>query len=142
MFNVHTFFSTAIIITPENGTVQPCAPNPCDPNASCDTYGNQFVVCETCNGPDSINNHACRPQCILNSDCGFDTSCINNRCVDPCPGSCGVNAECTVYYHDPICRCADGLVGNPYEHCKQPSYTRELKKYIICLYQLTKLVNS
>lgn len=115
---------SAIIIPSDNTTAQPCTPNPCDPNAPCDTYGNQFAVCDPCNGPDSSNNPACRPECVLSSDCAFNKACLRNRCVDPCPGSCGVNAECTVYQHDPICRCVHGFIGNPYEHCK-PTITGE-----------------
>ncbi|XP_028157244.1 uncharacterized protein LOC114350564 isoform X7 [Ostrinia furnacalis] len=107
-----------ILIPPDNTTSQPCSPNPCDPNAPCDTYGNQFAICDACVGPDSVNNPACRPECILSSDCAFNKACLRNRCVDPCPGSCGIDAECMVYHHDPICRCPKGFQGNPYELCK------------------------
>lgn len=109
---------TAIIIGSDNTTAQPCSPNPCDSNASCDTYGDQFAICNVCVGTNAANNAACRPECILSSDCAFNKACLKNKCVDPCPGSCGVNAQCTVYQHDPICECVSGFEGNPYEYCK------------------------
>lgn len=118
-------YVAAIYIVPDNNTVQPCTPNPCDPSASCDTYGNQFAICDPCFGSNGINNPACRPECVLSTDCAFDKACLRNKCVDPCPGSCGVNAECSVYLHDPICRCVNGFEGNPYEHCK-PTTQRKL----------------
>lgn len=36
----------------------------------------------------------CRPECVLSSDCPSDKACIRNKCKDPCPGVCGLNAEC------------------------------------------------
>lgn len=122
MYNV--FFIPAIVIIPDNTTVQPCLPNPCDPNAQCDAYGNQFAICDPCVGSNALNSPLCRPECVLSSDCPFNKACLKNRCVDPCPGSCGVNAECSVYHHDAICRCVAGFEGNPYEHCKH-SLTRK-----------------
>ncbi|XP_037295454.1 uncharacterized protein LOC119189544 isoform X2 [Manduca sexta] len=107
-----------IVIGVDNSTSQPCSPNPCDFNAPCDTYGNQFAICDACIGPNAASNPACRPECVLNSDCQFNKACLRNKCVDPCPGSCGVNAECSVYHHDPICQCKYGFEGNPYEYCK------------------------
>lgn len=111
-------YVTAILIPPDNTTIQPCSPNPCDPNSLCDTYGDQFAICDVCAGPNAAQNPACRPECVMNSDCAFDKACLRNKCVDPCLGSCGIDAECTVYFHDPICRCPNNLEGNPYEHCK------------------------
>lgn len=118
------FCFTAIIIAQDNTTAQPCSPNPCDINAPCDSYGDQFAICNACVGQDAVNSPTCRPECVMSSDCGFNKACLRNRCVDPCPGSCGINAECTIYHHDPICRCIHGFEGNPYEHCK-PSTKRK-----------------
>lgn len=33
----------------------------------------------------------CRPECVLSSDCPTHRACIKNKCVDPCPGVCGLN---------------------------------------------------
>lgn len=112
---IYLFLAITVV---DNTTTQPCSPNPCDPHSSCDTFGSQFAICDPCVGPNAINNPLCRPECVFNSECPFDKACLRNKCTDPCPGSCGVNAECYVYQHDPICHCIDGYEGNPYEHCK------------------------
>lgn len=39
------------------------------------------------------------------------------KCRDPCPGSCGQNADCTVFNHLPACTCANGYSGDPFSHC-------------------------
>lgn len=39
------------------------------------------------------------------------------KCKDPCPGSCGLNAECYVQNHIPQCTCLQGYVGNPFVSC-------------------------
>lgn len=125
-YNAFLYIS-AIIIGADNTTVQPCSPNPCDTNTPCDTYGNQFAICDACVGSSAVNNPACRPECVFNSDCAFNKACIRNKCKDPCPGSCGDNALCSVYHHDPICHCKEGFEGNPYEYCK-PTTNRKYSK--------------
>ena len=37
-----------------------------------------------------------RPECLLSSDCELRYACVNQKCADPCPGTCGANAECKV----------------------------------------------
>lgn len=59
----------------------------------------------------------CRPECIMNSDCPKTKSCANNKCIDPCPGVCGSNAECFVANHAPFCTCLSGFTGNPSMGC-------------------------
>jgi hypothetical protein len=44
-------------------------------------------------------------------------ACIEQKCVDPCPGTCGANAKCDVRNHSPICTCIDGYTGNPFTEC-------------------------
>lgn len=44
-------------------------------------------------------------------------SSINQKCVDPCPGSCGLNTECAVINHTPSCRCALHYTGDPFQGC-------------------------
>jgi hypothetical protein len=60
----------------------------------------------------------CRPECTINSDCPSDKACVNTRCIDPCPGVCGSNAECYVYNHNPVCQCSRDFVGDPFVACK------------------------
>lgn len=59
----------------------------------------------------------CRPECTSNSECPNHFSCINQRCQDPCPGSCGENAECRVLNHNVVCSCFHGYEGDPINGC-------------------------
>lgn len=59
----------------------------------------------------------CRPECLVSSDCAQDKACINKKCQDPCPGSCGVGARCQVIYHNPICSCPGRYTGDPFVQC-------------------------
>lgn len=54
---------------------------------------------------------------MVNSECAYNKACINRKCVDPCPGICGENAECNVINHNPICSCIDGFSGNAFSKC-------------------------
>lgn len=42
---------------------------------------------------------------------------MNQKCVDPCPGSCGINTQCTVINHTPSCTCDAGYTGDPFQGC-------------------------
>ena len=44
-------------------------------------------------------------------------ACINTQCQDPCPGSCGISAQCVVERHNPVCTCPPGFIGNPFDRC-------------------------
>lgn len=59
----------------------------------------------------------CRPECLQSFDCPFNFACINAKCVDPCENSCGMNAECSVINHSPMCYCAPGYTGNAVIGC-------------------------
>lgn len=59
----------------------------------------------------------CRPECTGNSECPNHFSCINQRCQDPCPGSCGENAECKILNHNVVCTCFYGYEGDPTYGC-------------------------
>lgn len=105
-------------------TYNPCDPSPCGANALCDN-----AIC-TC-----IQNYfgdpyiGCRPECTMNTDCHPTKSCINNRCVDPCPGTCGIQAACDVSNHIPSCSCPPGYIGDPFVACRprpvQPDERKE-----------------
>lgn len=49
----------------------------------------------------------------------MNLACIHERCQDPCPGSCGYNAECHVISHVPRCMCLSGFEGDPFNGCTQ-----------------------
>jgi hypothetical protein len=59
----------------------------------------------------------CRPECTINAECPSNLACINEQCKDPCPGSCGINARCSVINHNGICTCFDGHDGDPTIRC-------------------------
>lgn len=98
-------------IVPEN----PCQPSPCGLYSNCRAL-NGHAVCSC------IPNYVgappnCRPECMSSSECSQDKSCINERCKDPCPGTCGNNALCRVVNHNPICSCSPGYSGDPFVRC-------------------------
>jgi hypothetical protein len=97
-----------------------CKPNPCDPYSSCSVYSEHVAMCDPCSGPQAPWLPHCRPECLCNSDCPFNMACLGQKCRDPCQGTCGVNALCTVVHHTPACYCPQGTTGNPYEHCATP----------------------
>ena len=94
----------------------PCTPSPCGFNAICKEQNN--VGSCTCLA-DYVGNpyEGCRPECVVDTDCPSTQSCIRSRCQDPCPGTCGTNAECKVINHRPACTCIQGYSGNPFQHC-------------------------
>lgn len=59
----------------------------------------------------------CRPECMISADCALDKACVNSKCQDPCPGTCGLNARCIVTNHNPICSCTPGFTGDPFVRC-------------------------
>lgn len=116
MYIIHMVHLCKIFPVLKQAPHQPCNPSPCGPNAVCrerngagscvcldDFYGDPYV--------------GCRPECVMNTDCTRDKSCFNNKCVDPCSGSCGQNTECRVTNHAPSCYCLPGYSGNPLHAC-------------------------
>lgn len=96
----------------------PCHPSPCGPNAVC-RERNGAGACSCL--PDYFGDpySGCKPECVLNSDCVKSQACVNNKCVDPCPGVCGLNAECFVINHSPSCSCLPGFTGDPLNVCHE-----------------------
>ena len=93
----------------------PCNPSPCGPNSQCRASGSS-PSCSCLTGYIGSPPN-CRPECVINPDCPAQQSCINNKCRDPCPGSCGVDAECRVISHAVSCVCPVGYSGNPFVQC-------------------------
>lgn len=93
----------------------PCNRSPCGSNSQCRNVNDQ-AVCSCVPGfLGSPPN--CRPECILSSDCPLNQACSNQKCRDPCLGSCGINALCHVVNHNPICSCMEDLTGDPFTLC-------------------------
>lgn len=104
-----------IAIEHEEVPYEPCLPSPCGPNSKCENY-NGYAKC-SCNENYSGRAPNCRPECIMNSECSFNTACINNKCSNPCHGTCGLDADCSVVNHYPICSCPPPLRGDPLLRC-------------------------
>ncbi|RZC36325.1 hypothetical protein BDFB_000154 [Asbolus verrucosus] len=96
--------------------VNPCVPNPCGPNSQCRDVGNVPSCSCLANFVGSPPN--CRPECTINPECPSNLACIREKCRDPCPGSCGSGAQCTVINHTPICTCPEGFTGDPFNYCQ------------------------
>jgi hypothetical protein len=116
------------------GIQTPCDPSPCGFNAICKEY-NGAGSC-TCK-PDYFGDPyvGCKPECVGNSECPSHQACINNKCGNPCPGPCGVNAECRVHNHYTVCLCMEGFEGDPLKKCIQ----REMGMYFL-LFKVILLV--
>jgi len=106
----HCSFNIAPVVT------QPCNPSPCGPNSQCREINGQ-AVCSCV--PGFIGSPpACRPECIVSSECGQNEACSNQKCRNPCPGTCGVGARCEVVNHNPICSCPARFTGDPFIRCQ------------------------
>lgn len=107
------FFFEAIQLDKEVGN--PCVPSPCGPNSQCRVIGSQAACSCMPNYMGRAPN--CRPECTSNAECTSNLACKNERCIDPCPGSCGSNANCKVVLHNPVCTCIIGYEGDPFTQC-------------------------
>ena len=104
-------------IPPRTEVVDPCNPTPCGDNAICQAR-NRAAACQCI--PEYFGDPyvACRPECVVNSDCPSAKACQRNKCIDPCPGTCGINAQCTVRNHLAMCSCIPGYEGDPFVSCR------------------------
>lgn len=94
----------------------PCSTEQCGPSSLCTLVGSRQVC--TCVDGFIGSPPNCRPECSNNGDCENNQSCINQKCVNPCPGTCGSNSECNIINHSPICTCLTGYTGEPFVECK------------------------
>lgn len=108
--NLETFFILVPVVQ------HPCNPSPCGPNSQCREINNQ-AVCSCI--PGYIGSPpTCRPECLTSSECPLNEACVNQKCIDPCPGTCGINTNCQVINHNPICSCLPRYTGDPFTQCK------------------------
>lgn len=111
----YILFLAIFLVAEPIAPINPCKPSPCGPYSQCREQNNHAVC--SC-----LNNHigtppSCRPECTSSSECSQNLACINQKCVDPCPGTCGFNSRCLVTNHNPICSCSPGFVGDPFVGC-------------------------
>lgn len=101
-----------------NFSVRPiniCTPSPCGPNSQCREINGQPVC--SC-APGFIGSPpTCRPECITSSECPLNEACVNQKCINPCAGTCGLNSLCNVVNHNPICSCPIQMIGDPFTRC-------------------------
>lgn len=116
----------------------PCRPSPCGQFSSCRVRGNRPICSCLPNYMGQPPN--CKPECVISAECPSDKACVNQRCVDPCPGTCGHNARCRVTNHSPICTCMQGYTGDPFHQC-QPERSRFLNA-ANCFHPPKGFVNS
>lgn len=100
---------------------------PCQRPSNCKVVPSSPVrtmICVCPTGYISSGSGTCKPtptavdigECSADTDCPTDKSCINNLCRNPC--NCGVNAECRINNHKPVCSCLEGFDGNPEIQCE------------------------
>lgn len=70
----------------------------------------------------------CRPECVTSSECSLDKACENFKCISPCPKGCGINTECRVIKHNPICTCKAQYTGDPFSVCYAVIETMPIEK--------------
>jgi len=97
--------------------IDPCVPSPCGPNSQCREL-NDHAVC-SCLSSYIGTPPSCRPECIVSSECSQNKACVNQKCSDPCIGTCGLNTRCQVVNHNPICSCSPGYTGDPFASCNK-----------------------
>lgn len=120
----------------------PCVPSPCGPNSECrDIGGSPSCSCRLTFIGSPPN---CKPECVINSECPSNLACIREKCMDPCPGSCGLNAECSVINHVPICSCYQGYTGDPFNKCfpKVPTGNNNNISFLVILVLCIKYFRS
>lgn len=106
----------------------PCSPSPCGPNSKCQVINDQAVC--SCLPEFTGSPPGCRPECVVSSECPSNLACINQKCINPCPGPCGTNAECNVIHHSPICACRQKYTGDPFSRCFPMPGERNFFEYL------------
>lgn len=118
----------------------PCIPSPCGPYSTCKEI-NGHGVCSCQEGYTGMPP-TCRPECVISTDCPQHQACIRQKCKDPCPGTCGVNARCQTINHNPICTCKAGFTGDPFVSCQLDKSKGLRSKYKKSQYRVFYCYNS
>ena len=105
----------APVIPIQDEVRDPCYPSPCGIHSQCRNI-NGIPSC-SCLEAYIGSPPNCRPECSINSECSSDKACIREKCRDPCPGACGISAQCNIINHTPICSCIAGYTGDPFINC-------------------------
>lgn len=110
--------------------INPCYPSPCGPNSECHDINGQ-AICKC------LPNYqgappSCHPECVSHAECALNKACINQKCIDPCPGACGLNAVCSAINHQAICNCMPGYTGNPLVACQRIPVQADIVPQNVC----------
>lgn len=111
------FTAQPTLAPPVTERPDPCREGTCGPNANCRVQGTRGI-CTCIEGYFGNPYVQCRPECVINSQCPQYLACNNQRCVDPCPGTCGIDAICEVVNHNPLCSCPRSMTGDPFVRCE------------------------
>lgn len=109
-------------------TLSVCDPSPCGPYSRCLVSASGLAVCSCLPGQRGVAP-MCQPECVSNSDCLQTETCINQKCLNPCQGSCGIAADCNVINHNPVCSCGSGKTGDPFVACNKDDEVRRNDNY-------------
>ncbi|KAK0179436.1 hypothetical protein PV327_005188 [Microctonus hyperodae] len=67
---------------------------------------------------DKIVINRVNKKCESDKDCSKIHQCIGSECLNPCPGSCGIEALCYVTNQTISCECPRCYVGDPHKKCE------------------------
>lgn len=111
----------------------PCNPTPCGPYTTCQVVAER-AVCFCLPGYFGNPDVGCETECTVSSDCPPSKACVNFECIDPCVGTCGSRAICSVVSHNPLCSCEVGFTGDPLVACyPKPGELAYVTSYSIIL---------
>ncbi|XP_038121204.1 neurogenic locus notch homolog protein 3 isoform X1 [Culex quinquefasciatus] len=105
---------------PQYVSAQGCARGPCGVGAMCQETSGGRPVCSCPAGYSGNPLTQCiRAECLDHSECiRSDQACRDGKCINPCNGVCGINANCEVRNHVPVCSCPRGMSGDPFVSCR------------------------
>ncbi|CAG7824943.1 unnamed protein product, partial [Allacma fusca] len=104
--------------TERSGENDPCDPTPCGDHGDC-KFSGKVLVCVCKPGYFGTPPNCTPKHCYSKDECPIHQACIQGSCSDPCiTGVCGKNAKCRVVNQIPVCSCAPGFTGDPFDECK------------------------
>lgn len=115
-----------------------CYPSPCGQNSHCQEMGGRSHC--SCLPNYLGSPPRCRPECITNSECSAQEACANLKCINPCVGACGVDSDCRVIHHNPVCSCRPKYMGNPLAICLPLSLCKHYILYFCFTYSCSEMI--